>query len=68
MVLAGAHWLFPGVGLLDRAAGGFLPALELFILSVIGMAWQFKNIAAWVRSEPLYGDISGTSVKDQSGL
>ena len=67
MVLAGAHWLFPGVGLLDRAAGGFLPALELFILSVIGMAWQFKNIAVWVRSEPLYGDISGTSVKDQSG-
>jgi hypothetical protein len=66
MVLAGAHWLFPGVGLFDRAAGGLMPALELFVLSVIGIAWQFKNIAAWVRPQPLYGDISGTSVKNQS--
>jgi len=66
MVLAGAHWLFPGVGLFDRAAGGLLPALELFVLSVIGIAWQFKNIVAWVRPQPLYGDISGTSVKNQS--
>ena len=66
MVLAGAHWLFPGVGLFDRAAGGFLPALELLVLSVIGIAWQFKNIAAWVRPQPLYGDISGASVKNQS--
>jgi hypothetical protein len=66
MVLAGAHWLFPGVGLFDRAAGCLMPALELFVLSVIGIAWQFKNIAAWVRPQPLYGDISGTSVKNQS--
>ena len=66
MVMAGAHWLFPGVGLFDRAAGGLLPALELFVLSVIGIAWQFKNIVAWVRPQPLYGDISGTSVKNQS--
>ena len=66
MVSAGAHWLFPGVGLFDRAAGGLLPALELFVLSVIGIAWQFKNIVAWVRPQPLYGDISGTSVKNQS--
>ena len=66
MVLAGAHWLFPGVGLFDRAAGGLLPALELFVLSVIGIAWQFKNIVSWVRPQPLYGDISGTSVKNQS--
>jgi hypothetical protein len=55
------------VGLFDRAAGGFLPALEMFVLSAIGIGWQLKNIAAWVRSEPLYGDISGTTVKDQSG-
>jgi hypothetical protein len=33
---------------------------------VIGIAWQFKNIVAWVRPQPLYGDISGTSVKNQS--
>ena len=66
MVMAGAHWLFPGMGLFDRAAGGLLPVLELFVLSVIGIAWQFKNIVAWVRPQPLYGDISGTSVKNQS--
>jgi len=65
MVMAGAHWLFPGVGLFDRATGGFLPALLTFVLSAVGIGWQFKNIAAWVRSQPLYGDISGTSVKDQ---
>ena len=65
MVMAGAHWLFPGVGLFDRAAGGFLPTLLTFVLSAVGIGWQFKNIAAWVRSQPLYGDISGTSVKDQ---
>ena len=66
MVMAGAHWLFPGVGLFDRAAGGMLPTLLTFVLSVVGIAWQFKNIAAWVRPQPLYGDISGTSVKNQS--
>ena len=66
MVMAGAHWLFPGVGLFDRATGGFLPALLTFVLSAVGIGWQFKNIAAWVRSQPLYGDISGVSVKDQS--
>ena len=67
MVMAGAHWLFPGVGLFDRAAGGLLPTLLTFVLSAVGIGWQFKNLAAWVRSQPLYGDISGTSVKDQSG-
>ena len=66
MVMAGAHWLFPGVGLFDRATGGLLPALLTFVLSAVGIGWQFKNIATWVRSQPLYGDISGVSVKDQS--
>jgi hypothetical protein len=68
MVMAGAHWLFPGVGLFDRAAGGFMPALLTIVLSAVGIGWQFKNIAAWIRSQPLYGDISGTSVKDHSGF
>jgi hypothetical protein len=49
MVMAGAHWLFPGVGLFDRAAGGFLPTLVTFVLSAIGIGWQSKNIAAWIR-------------------
>ena len=67
MVIAGAHWLFPGIGLFDRAAGGFMPAVLTIVLSAVGIGWQFKNIAAWIRSQPLYGDISGASVKDQSG-
>ena len=32
MVMAGARWLFPGVGLFDRAAGGFMPALLTIVL------------------------------------
>ena len=43
MVMAGAHWLFPGVGLFDRATGGFLPALLTFVLSAVGIGWQFKK-------------------------
>jgi hypothetical protein len=66
MLMAGAHWLFPGVGLFDRAAGGFLPTLLTIVLSAVGIGWQVKNLAAWVRSQPLYGDISGTSVKNQT--
>jgi hypothetical protein len=67
MVMAGAHWLFPGVGLFDRTAGGFLPTVVTFVLSAAGIGWQLKNLAAWVRSQPLYGNISGASVKDQRG-
>ncbi len=67
MTMAGAHYLFPGVGLFDRAAGGLLPALLTLVLTVAGIAWQFRNIAAWIRSTPLYGDISGTSVRNHSG-
>jgi hypothetical protein len=67
MVMAGAHLLLPGVGLFDRAAGNFLPALVTFILTLVGVGWQSTNIAKWVRSQPLLGDISGTSVKNQGG-
>jgi hypothetical protein len=66
MVMVGIHWLFPAMGLFDRSAGGFLPTLLTLVLSAVGIGWQFKNLAAWVRSQPLYGDISGTSVKNQS--
>jgi hypothetical protein len=65
MAVAGAHLLFPGVGLFDRASGGILPALMTAGLAVIGIGWQFKNIVAWARTAPLYGNISGTSVKDR---
>jgi hypothetical protein len=66
MVMAGAYSLFPGVGLFDRVAGGLLPTLVTLVLAVVGIGWQFKNIAAAVRSTPLYGEISGTSVRDHS--
>jgi hypothetical protein len=67
MVMAGAHSLFPGVGLFDRAAGGLLPAMLTLVLTVVGIGWQFKNIATAIRPTPLYGDISGASVRDQGG-
>jgi hypothetical protein len=67
MVMAGAHSLFPGVGLFDRSAGGLLPAAMTLVLTALGIGWQFKNIAAAIRSTPLYGEISGTSVRDQRG-
>jgi hypothetical protein len=66
MAMAGAHLLFPGVGLFDRAAGGILPALVTVGLAIVGIVWQLKNIVAWARTSPLYGSISGTSVKDGS--
>jgi hypothetical protein len=64
MAMAGAHALLPGVGLFDRAAGGPLPGLVTLILTAVGIGWQLRNITAAVRSAPLYGDISGTSVRD----
>jgi hypothetical protein len=66
MLMAGAHALFPGVMVFDRASGGTLPALVTIVLAVLGIGWQFKNIAAAIRSVPLYGDISGTAVRDRS--
>jgi hypothetical protein len=60
MVMAGAHLLLPGVGLFDRAAGGILPTLITMGLTVVGIGWQFSNIAKWVRLQPMHGDVSGT--------
>jgi hypothetical protein len=65
MLMAGAHSLLPGVGLFDRSSGGFLPATMTIILAVLGVTWQFKNISTAIRSTPLYGEISGTAVRDQ---
>ena len=64
LVMAGAHLLLPGVGLFDRAAGGILPTLMTLGLTVVGIGWQFRNIAEWVGIHPMLGDISGTSVKE----
>jgi len=64
LVMAGANLLLPGVGLFDRAAGGIVPALMTMGLTVVGIGWQFRNIAKWVGITPMLGTISGTSVKE----
>jgi hypothetical protein len=68
MVMIGAHHILPGVGLFDRAAGSVLPALLTLVLAVIGLSWQFSNIAKWTQMLPMGRDASGASAKDQSGL
>ena len=64
LVMAGAHLARRGAGLFDRAAGGILPTLMTLGLTVVGIGWQFRNIAEWVGIHPMLGDISGTSVKE----
>lgn len=66
MVMIGAHHIFPGVGLFDPA-GGALPALLTIILAVVGVSWQYSNIAKWVQMLPKGGDVSNPSAKDRSG-
>ena len=63
MVMAGAHLIMPNVGLFDHAGGGFLPRLLALILAVVGVGWQLSNIAKWVQSPLLPGDVSGPSAK-----
>ncbi len=65
MLMAGAHTLLPGVALFDRASGGMLPATMTIILAVLGVSWQYKNIATAIRSTPLYGELSGMAVRDR---
>ena len=67
MLMAGAHTLLPGVALFDRASGGMLPAMMTVILAVLGVSWQYKNIATAIRSTPLYGELSGMAVRDRGG-
>lgn len=50
MVMNGAHSLFPGIALFDRSTGEFMPALLAFVLAVIGMIWQVRNISYWLNS------------------
>jgi hypothetical protein len=65
MVMIGAHHILPGIGVFDRAAGGALPALLTIVLAVVGLSWQFSNIAKWSQMLPM-GDVSGASAKEQS--
>jgi len=63
LVMAGAHLLFPGVELFDRSAGGVLPGVVTLILMAVGIAWQFKVVAAWVRQTAS----SAPSTRDRGG-
>jgi hypothetical protein len=65
LVVAGAHLILPRVALFDHVAGGFSPKLLTVILAVIGIGWQFSNIAKWVQSLPMLGDASATPPRDQ---
>ncbi len=63
LAMAGAHLLLPGVGLFDRSVGGVLPTLMTLGLTVVGIVWQFNNIAKWVRMQSASDGISTESVK-----
>jgi hypothetical protein len=67
LVMIGAHHIFPGVGVFDRAASGALPALLTIVLAIAGVAWQHSNIAKWLQMLPKGGDISDSSAKDPAG-
>lgn len=63
LVMIGAHHILPDVGLFDRAAGGVLPALLALVLAVAGGAWQYSNIAKWMRIVPTGRDGSAAAVE-----
>ena len=65
LVVAGAHLILPRVELFNYAGGGFWPKLLTVILAAVGIGWQFSNIAKWVQTLPMYGDVSGTSAGNQ---
>jgi len=52
VAMAGAHHLFPGIGLFDRAGGGLLPSMITLVLALIGVFWQHRNIAKWIQLQP----------------
>ena len=61
MIVSGMHLLFPGVGLFDTAGGMFIARLLIMILGVIGIVWQFNNIAKWAQAAQVPPEHSGTS-------
>jgi hypothetical protein len=67
MVMTGASHIFPGVGILDRAASGVLPTLVTIMLAVAGVIWQFSNIAKWVPMLTAPGDVSDAATRNQDG-
>jgi hypothetical protein len=64
LVMAGLRLLAFNGTLLDRAFGGYFPTLMVVVLTVLGISWQYKNVANWIGVEPKLGSLSGASVKD----
>lgn len=50
LVVAGAQMFLPTAT--EASSGSVLPMLLTAILTVIGVHWQLKNIAAWVPTQP----------------
>jgi hypothetical protein len=67
MVLIGTNHIFPGVRLIDPAAGGVLPSIVTIILAAAGISWQRHNIAKWVQALTTGHGVSDSSVEDQGG-
>ena len=63
IAMAGAHHLLPEVGIFDRAGGGALPALITLVLAVVGVFWQYSNLAKWTQVLPLDRSASNISAK-----
>ena len=67
MVMTGANHILPGVGLFDRAAGGFWPSLITICLAAVGISWQRLNIAKWAQALTAGHGVSNSSVEDRGG-
>jgi hypothetical protein len=52
LLMTGLHDLAPDFGLFDTASGNPLAVAALVILALIGVAWQVKNITAWIDMFP----------------
>lgn len=51
LVMNGAHFLLPGIGLLDRSSGRLMPALLTGALAAVGIIWQMRNIEKWIQTQ-----------------
>lgn len=59
MIVSGVHLLFPTIGLLNGTGGFVLGRLLVLVLGLIGIFWQFSNIAKWARSGVIESEPSG---------
>jgi uncharacterized protein DUF4203 len=66
LVVAGVGHVLPGIGTLDRVAGGVLPPLLTIALAVAAMSWQSHNSARWIQMLPTRGGLD-TPARDQTG-